>query len=135
MDAWERWLAMAREASETAQMAEAAGHLRSAASRCYYAAYQAATALLLYRGLAPPINREAWGHLQTPILLKEETETLITSRGRRNDLAARLRELYELRITADYRAERRITQSQINVARRDAGFIVKVVNDILPENL
>lgn len=54
MDAWEQWLAMTREASETAQLAEAAGHLRSAGSRYYYAAYQAVTAMLHYRGAAGP---------------------------------------------------------------------------------
>ncbi len=135
MDAWERWLVMAREASETAQLAEVAGHLRSAASRYYYAAYQAATALLLYRGLIPPAGVEAWSHFLTPTLLGEETQTLIKSRGRRTDLATRLRDLYELRITADYRAEGEIAQNQIAAARRDAGFILKVVNDIFPEDL
>lgn len=135
MDAWERWLAMAREASETAQMAEAAGHLRSAASRYYYAAYQAVTALLLYRGLMPPAGVEAWSHFLTPTLLSEETQMLIKSRNRRTDLAARLRDLYELRITADYRAEGGITQSRIAAARRDAGFILKAVNDLFPEDM
>jgi len=97
MDAWELWIAMAREASETAQMAEAAGHLRSAASRYYYAAYQAATALLLYQGLIPPIGVEAWSHTLTSVLLNEGTANLIATRSRRSDLAARLGELYRLR--------------------------------------
>ena len=73
MDAWELWIAMAREASETAQLADAAGRLRSAASRYYYAAYQTVTALLLYQGLIPPSGVEAWSHFITPTLLNEET--------------------------------------------------------------
>lgn len=135
MDAWELWIAMARESSETAQLAEAAGHLRSATSRYYYAAYQAVTALLLYQGLIPPNGVEAWSHFLTPTLLSEGAQTLIKSRGRRTDLAMRMRGLYELRLTADYRAEGGITQSRIAAARRDAGFILKVVNDIFPEDL
>ena len=133
MDAWKLWLAMAREASETAQMAEAAGHLRSAASRYYYATYQAVTALLLYQGLIPPSGVEAWSHFITPTLLNEETQSLIRPRGKRVDLATRLRELYKLRIIADYTASDRIGTNQIATARRDSGYILSVVNDILPE--
>ena len=118
MDAWELWRTMAQEASETAQMAEAAGHLRSAASRYYYAAYQAVTALLLYRGLITPVAREAWSHSQTPILLYEDTEALIVPRDRRRDLAIRLlTRLYELRVAADYTAGH-ISASQIAIASR-----------------
>ena len=133
MEAWELWMTIARESSEAAQNAVAAGHLRSAASRYYYAAYQAVTALLLYRGLMPPVELEAWSHFLTPTLLKEETGTLIVSRDRRSDLARRLNELYRLRLVADYVASGRISQDQISAAHRDAGFILKVVNDILPE--
>jgi|GEM_PF-3412873 len=79
MDAWQLWQGMAREASETAQIAETTGHLRSAASRYYYAAYQTVTALLLYKGLIPPFGMEAWRHFLTPTLLNEETQTLVKS--------------------------------------------------------
>ena len=133
MDAWRLWQEMAREAFEAASEAEASGHLRSAASRYYYAAYQAVTALLLYRGLIPPAGREAWSHSQTPTLIKNETETLVTSRNIRNNLAARLDELYRLRIRADYTAGRRLSVSDIDAIRRSSGFVLKVVNDILPE--
>ncbi len=135
MDAWELWRAMAREASETAQMAEAAGHFRSAASRYYYAAYQAVTALLLYQGLMPPIGAEAWSHTSTPALLNENTASLIASRDRRTDLAARLGELYRLRLDADYVAVNRVSRSRLAAGRRDARFIIKIVTDILPEKL
>ena len=118
MDAWKLWLAMAREASQTAQLAEAAGHLRSAASRYYYAAYQAVTALLLYQGLMPPVGAEAWSHTSTPALLNEGTASLIASRYRRNDLAARLGELYRLRLDADYIGTNRVSRSRLAAARR-----------------
>lgn len=59
MDAWQLWQEMARVSKEAAQLAETGGCLRPAASRYYYAAYQAVTALLLYQGLKPPEGREA----------------------------------------------------------------------------
>jgi len=71
MDAWQLWQGMAREAVEAAWLAEAGGCLRSSASRYYYAAYQAVTALLVYRGLTPPADREAWSHEDTPDLLQD----------------------------------------------------------------
>lgn len=135
MDAWQLWLEMAREASEAAAEAEASGCLRSTASRYYYAAYQAATALLLYQGLMPPVRAEAWSHTSTPALLNEGTASLIASRDRRTDLAARLGELYRLRLDADYVGINRVSRSRLAAGRRDARFIIKVVTDILPEKL
>lgn len=70
MEAWQAWLEMARESQEAAQQAEANGHFRSAASRYYYAAYQAVTALLLYRRVPTPEDRQAWSHDQTPDLIR-----------------------------------------------------------------
>lgn len=97
------------------------------------AAYQAATSLLVYRGLTPPAGLEGWSHVLTPTLLNDETGTLIPSRDRRNDLATRLRDLYDLRIDADYIASREVRPGQVIVSRRDAGFILRPVGDVLPE--
>lgn len=74
MTPWQSWREMAQESEKAARLAEADGCLRSAASRYYYAAYQAATALLLYRGLTPPAEREAWSHENTPQLMWEQME-------------------------------------------------------------
>ncbi|HZP83600.1 MAG TPA: HEPN domain-containing protein [Chthonomonadaceae bacterium] len=133
MEAWQQWREMARESAKAAQQVEAEGCLRSSASRYYYAAYQAVTAVLLYRKLTPPDTEEAWSHAVTPQLLEEHFEPLIRSKDRRQNLAYRLSELYKLRILADYRGSKRIDEKQMNAARRDAGYIVKVAERILPE--
>lgn len=133
MDAWELWRALARESSETAQMAEAAGHLRSAASRYYYAAYQAVTAMLRYRGIAVPENRQAWSHDQTPGLIMEQLEPLLKARSKRNDLARRLERLYKTRIIADYMADTPLRVEGLESVRRDSNYILKVAEKILPE--
>ncbi len=132
MEAWQAWLEMAHESEEAAQRAEADGHFRSSASRYYYAAYQAVTALLLYRGIIPPAGREAWSHEETPALLQDQLQTLIRSRERRNDLAARLKELYRQRLTADYQGARTVTAAQVVKAGRDTRFILRVADGKLP---
>jgi len=133
MDAWRLWQEMARESEEAARLAEAGGCLRSAASRYYYTAYQAATALLLYRGLTPSLGREAWNHEDTPALPQDQLRTLIRSRDKRNDLAARLVDLYRVRIIADYQGRRVVSLSRLAGAGRDARYILRVTEDVLPE--
>lgn len=133
MESWRQWRDLMRESERAARLAEAEGCPRSAASRYYYAAYQAVTALLVYRGLTPPTDQEGWSHVLTPTLLRDETATLIPSRDRRNDLAMKLRELYDLRIEADYIASRTVSQGRIVTARRDSGFIVSIMGNILTE--
>ncbi len=133
MDAWRLWQGMARESEEAARLAEAGGCLRPAASRYYYAAYQAVTALLLHRGLIPPAEREAWSHVDTPQLLQDQLRPLIRSRSRRDDLAQRLADLYRLRVAADYEGTEVIGASRVQGAGKDARYIVRLVGDIPPE--
>jgi uncharacterized protein (UPF0332 family) len=133
MDAWQLWQEMARESEKAARMAELGGCLRSSASRYYYAAYQMVTALLLYRGLTPPPLREAWSHFETPLLLKEQLAPLIRSRTQRNDMASRFGELYKLRITADYVGRDTLRADKLNGARKDASYLFKIADEILPE--
>jgi len=133
MDAWRLWQEMARESEEAARLSEAGGCRRPAASRYYYAAYQAVTALLLYRELTPPTEREAWNHEDTPALLQDQLRTLIRSRDKRNDLAQRLVDLYRVRIIADYQGSRVVSPSRLAKAARDTRYILRVMEDILPE--
>ena len=135
MDAWQLWQEMARMSEEAARLAEAGGCLRPAASRYYYAAYQAVTALLLYQGLKPPEGREAWSHEDTPALLQDQLQTLIRSRDRRDDLAARLKELYRRRLTADYQGTRSVDATQVIKAGRDVRFILRVADEKLPRSI
>jgi len=133
MDAWQLWQEMAAESERAARNAAQDHCLRSSVSRYYYAAYQATTALLLYRKLTPPVNREAWSHDMTPIILREQLETLIASRDQRRNLASRLERLYKTRISADYMGSEMIDALKLNFARKDAGYILKTIFDILPE--
>ena len=104
---------------------------RSAVSRYYYASYQAMSALILYVGLTPPEGREAWGHEQTPILIKEHLRVVIPNTGRRQDLAGRLGKLYKLRVVADYISTENVAGS-LEQVRKNAAFLLKVTQDILP---
>jgi len=104
---------------------------RSAVSRYYYASYQAMSALILYVGLTPPEGREAWGHEQTPILIKEHLRVVIPNTGRRQDLAGRLGKLYKLRVVADYISTENVAGS-LEQVRKNAVFLLKVTQDILP---
>jgi len=69
----------------------------------------------------------------TPIILREQLETLIASRDQRRNLASRLERLYKTRISADYMGSEMIDALKLNFARKDAGYILKTIFDILPE--
>ena len=62
------WLEMSAESFEAGLTSEQANRYRSAISRYYYSAYQAATAALVAAGMTPPTGREAWSHDATPEL-------------------------------------------------------------------
>ena len=134
MEAWQLWQSMAHESEEAARLAENQGYLRSSTSRYYYSAYQSASALLQYRGLTPPIDREAWNHEETPLLIQSQLGILIRSRDTRNDFARRLRKLYKWRLVADYQGQRSISRLQTETLGRDARYILRVAAEILPGN-
>lgn len=106
------WLSVALESYEAGKAAADLGLDRSALSRFYYAAYQAATAGLLYRGVTPPTLlaedgslREAWSHSETPELFVVQMEPLIPSKDQRQRVRNHLAALYRKRIRADYLME------------------------------
>ncbi len=129
---WRLWQRMALNSQGAAELLWSAGHLRPCASRVYYAAYQAITAVLLYRGMIPPAGREAWSHEDTPRMIEEHWTPLISSLDRRRDLARRLADLYKLRVTADYVGNTPITLPAVQKAMRDGSFLVHVASDLLP---
>ncbi len=127
-----KWRELAAESERAARNAAQDQCLRSSVSRCYYACYQAVTALLLYRGLMPPLGREAWNYEDTPYLIQMQMSPLM-ERRRKNDMAFRLRELYRRRIAADYSGLVMISEDQVMRAGRDARYILRVVKEYLPE--
>jgi hypothetical protein len=128
---WQRWLVMAQESEVAAGLLAGNGIFRPAASRYYYAAFQAATAMLHYQGkLAPPIIEgirwEHWGHDKTPKMISDNLKEIIPSQVKRRDLRGKLELLYRMRLFADYATQEVITKKQLYLLKRNARFIVKV---------
>lgn len=129
MDAWERWWNMAQGSLSSAQILSKQGEVRSSASRAYYAAYQAATALLLYHEMTPPNGREAWSHDVTPELIRELSGTIISKDARR-DIQQRLEACYKLRIDADYIGQINVAEAKLELSLKDTAFIIKLANEV-----
>ena len=104
MPDWRNWHQMAVDSQRAAEELETV-RPRSCVSRIYYSAYQAVTAVLLYRGCLPPADREAWTHEETPRLITEQ---------------------------ADYVSEEDVDGTSVNSAMRDGNFLLKVATDLLP---
>ena len=133
MEAWEKWWNMAQGSLKAAHVLEVFGEQRSSVSRAYYAAYQAATALLLYGRQIPPVGREAWSHEATPELVTRLPGTILVPPVAQ-DMRKRLSSLYDLRLVADYQGERDIDELALRSTLRDAAFIIKIANVTLPKN-
>ena len=115
---------MARESALAAEKAADAGLSRSAASRYYYAAYQAISAVLLYLRIMPPVDREAWSHESTPDLLIDHFAPVLKDKWRRRRMAERLRKLYKIRVDADYVSANEVGK-HLQSVRQDAEFILR----------
>ena len=141
-DLWQYWILMAEESQLAAIQAHEAGYTRSASSRYYYSAYQAITALLHYTGQRPPektadsedeTGREGWSHQKTPDIIIENCGRLIRSKDERQRLASNLKELYKIRLEADYHGKEKIKISSLVSVARKSKYLMKVVLGILPE--
>ena len=122
---------MAQGSLVAAQVLETQAENRSSASRSYFAAYQAATTLLLYAKQKTPKGREAWSHEATPDLLKNLPEKMLAVTMQQN-LSARLKDLYDLRLVADYQGDKDIDDDELRAAVRSASFVLKIINGLLP---
>lgn len=129
MEAWERWWQMAQGSLAAAVLLKTQGEFRSSASRAYYAAYQAITAVLLYQGKTPPEGREAWSHEATPELLWKLSGTVLKQEARR-DVALRLQAAYALRVHADYVSMAEVTELVLRGSIKDASFILKLAKRV-----
>ena len=132
MEAWEKWWKMAQDSLASALLLQQHGQDRASASRSYYSAYQAATALLLYQNLIPPQGREAWSHDLTPDLLRNIPGKLLKTNISK-DIALRLEGAYDLRLIADYISGVQVDEVKLKVSLKSVGFIYKVVRDILSQ--
>lgn len=124
---------MARESLRAAYLLEVGNCWRPSASRYYYAAYQAVTAVLLYLGRTPPEDREAWSHEVTPQMIQEHFTQVVRSRRKRNDLVSQLDYLYKLRVYADYISNQQVGEEKIKIVSKYARHIVRVAESVLQE--
>lgn len=130
MPEWKLWRDMAIDSFQAGRTLQGVSD-RGAVNRFYYAAYQICTAFLLYRNLQPPQEREAWSHAETPELFEEALIRIISSRDKRRELRRRLELLYTVRCYADYASEYSITVRDAELARKDAGHILRVIEEAL----
>ncbi len=131
MEAWEKWWRRAVASLEAAELLHRQGYLHSSVSRGYYAAYQAASAVLIYLKTTPPENREAWSHEETPELLRQRLRPRL-ERSQCNDLSNRLGTLYKLRIDADYKTTATLTDIAVTKSIKSVSYFVKTMKFVLP---
>jgi uncharacterized protein (UPF0332 family) len=130
MATWELWLELARESFETGWTCGQANRFRSAVARFYFAAYQAATAILLYRKQIPPVGREAWSHEITPDMLMQHLGEQVSRQEDRRRLSNHLRDLRDARIISDYVATQSVTAADGLQARESAEEILRIAASI-----
>jgi hypothetical protein len=135
---WRQWIEMAAGSLEAADFLEdydKESFVRSAASRYYYAAYQAMTALLLYEGQTPPIvgevERESWSHEITPEMVLQNLGRIVPDRKKRYQLRSNLQELYKTRVYADYSGTYGVNRERLKTARKLTRYLVKVAQRIV----
>jgi uncharacterized protein (UPF0332 family) len=134
---WRQWFAMAQQSYNAAVvLSNDKDFVRSAASRYYYAGYQAMTALLLYSGQTPPIvdgvERESWNHDVTPQMLLDNLNLILRERNSRYQIRSKLQELYKVRIYADYAGSQPIAPERLKAVRKESHYLLKVAKDALP---
>jgi uncharacterized protein (UPF0332 family) len=136
MELEHRWLTMADETNQAAKIACDQGLWRSATSRAYYTAFQAATAMLHHsKKVQPPIvdqqQREAWSHEILPEMFRFNLRQLIQNKSHRNKLASSIGRLRTLRISADYYSEIVIDERQARLAVTEAGILLNLARHII----
>lgn len=93
-----RYLAKARESLASAEADFGAGRYNSCANRSYYAAFQAAVAVLITHGIGR--RGRSWDHKH---VIAEFSGRLVRRKVVQGELKGYLRELLEARLVADYR--------------------------------
>ncbi|HET9476122.1 MAG TPA: HEPN domain-containing protein [Dehalococcoidia bacterium] len=113
------YIAKARESLASAESELSARRFSSSGSRAYYAAFQAAVALLIENGIKPRGN--SWEHKH---VLSEFSGKLIRRRKVvPSKFKGTLSALLELRIVADYKV-RPLSRREAAEMRREAGALV-----------
>ena len=116
------YLSKARESLTGAHSELLNGRLNNAANRAYYAVFQAAVAALIHAG----IGRPRWYHDDVQALFASELTRRRKLYGA--DMRDTIYDLYEVRITADYKQEAP-SRRRVERAIREANAFVKAVEE------
>lgn len=112
------WKKLSRDCERSAQKLRDSGYLRGCVNRAYYAAYSAATMLLLANGYTPGARREGPPH--GDVLDMTGRVTSIPA-DRLDIISQKMRTLYKMRLDADYFAKRtidaRMAQASLLICR------------------
>jgi uncharacterized protein (UPF0332 family) len=120
------WQSVARQVLRTSWLSLYGDDFRSAASRAYYAAYQAATAACFLHG-DETLFPHGWNnpsHDQLPGLVRNNGDLEVETRRK---IARQLRELRTFREDADYRPGRAIVRAQALHCAQEAESVLKAL--------
>ena len=121
-----RYLAKARESLASAEADLAAGRFNSVANRAYYAAFQAAVAMLVAEGVQA--RGSSWEH---KFVLAQFSVTLVRRRKLfPGEFRHVMQAMMDLRLKADYQ-EGWVTRNEANRMVRSASTIVSAASDRL----
>jgi HEPN domain-containing protein len=115
------WISVAMASYGAAIELKNGRHWRSAVSRAYYAVYSKLSGCLRELGVAMPAGREGPSHGSLPDLVESNLTTLRAQERPR--LASRLRELYRLRVLADY-------WPSLNLGEAEAQSALRLMGDV-----
>ncbi|MEW6250137.1 MAG: HEPN domain-containing protein [Planctomycetota bacterium] len=112
------WRDIARDNLKAAQALSKTPHLRSCASRAYYAAFSAVTFALSSHARSGR-GHETPAHQAVPGLLEKHLEAKLGAR-RLTNVKKMMRRLYNERLSADYRSGLTLDDRSIRQSLRDA---------------
>jgi uncharacterized protein (UPF0332 family) len=115
------WKSVALDSYGAALELNKGRHWRSAVSRAYFAAFSMVSGCLREIGVAMPTGREGPSHGGLADLV-ESNLTMLRAQDRPR-LASRLRNLYRLRIVADYRPSVELVETDVRSALRMMGDV------------
>jgi uncharacterized protein (UPF0332 family) len=118
------WDDAARDSLDAAKLLREAGHHRSCVSRAYYAAYARATYLLTPLADFPP-QRYGPNHDDLPRMAADYLTKLTFAE--RQECETLLEQLYERRITADYRPGMTIAEADSLAAVTKVSRLFKIL--------
>jgi len=124
MLSWQQWMNKSQASITAARNSLAAGDLAAAASRAYFAAFQAVSGALIKRGYQPNMATGNWGHLGTQNQFSVLIRQIRSKQRRLRQAREKFTNLYLTRPIADYGDDSKLTVNVVEQSVREAGQIV-----------